>query len=206
MVENLIRFMKLSNSNRKIEIDYLFICLLAIGVISDNSGVMFLSFTSILFHELGHIFTMFLLGISIERIRFMPFGIQIDNSKTIKDNQKLLIALSGSIVNFILALLSLIFFDIIEFTRLFAGINLVFGIFNLLPILSLDGGVILKIILEKLFDFKVAETILTIISWTFMFSLTSAMCFCFLRLRVKFITLFSFIFVFLSYILNFRDE
>ncbi|MBQ4100850.1 MAG: site-2 protease family protein [Oscillospiraceae bacterium] len=175
-------------------------------MISDNSGVMFLSFTSILFHELGHIFTMFLLGINIERIRFMPFGIQIDNSKTIKDNQKLLIALSGSIVNFILALLSLIFFDIIEFARLFAGINLVFGIFNLLPILSLDGGVILKIILEKLFDFKVAETILTIISWTFMFSLTSAMCFCFLRLRVKFITLFSFIFVFLSYILNFRDE
>lgn len=206
MVENLKIKTKLSKINRKIEIDYLFFCLIAVAVMFDDSCVMLLSFTSAFIHELGHMVAMLWQGVNIEKIRLMPFGIQIENDKKICNNQKMIIYLSGPVINFILAFASSFFFGIITSSKTFAGVNLIFGFFNLLPIVSLDGGDIFRIFLEKMFDFKIVHNILSITSWFLILILTTLMCFCFFKFHVKFITLFSFIFVFLSYILNFRDE
>ena len=97
-------------------------------------------FFLILLHEISHVLAAKLCGSEISSLTIMPLGL----SATIKDFdflptiQKVFILLSGPLLNLILAGAAFTFFG--ESVPFFIGANLSIFIFNMLPILPLDGG------------------------------------------------------------------
>ena len=109
-------------------------------------------------HELGHIITAKLFKMQIEKIEILPCGFSASffsyNSSGFPKGfsmQELIVALAGPIVSLILAL-SFQYIDDTNFTILtkqeVVYSNILILIFNLLPLYPLDGGRILKNILN----------------------------------------------------------
>ena len=98
-------------------------------------------------HELGHIIVGKILGLKIEKIEITPCGFSTAFSGTKKVD--IIVALAGPTVSFMLAIL----FRYIELEPYIGSeeavySNLLILIFNLLPLYPLDGGRILKGMLE----------------------------------------------------------
>lgn len=116
-------------------------------------------------HELGHMLAGILLGFKPNSIEIMPVGLSIgfkskvDNyNKKIRKGtlltlKKIIIALSGPLVNLIfIALFTLFDFYFFNIDReLIIYSNILIAIFNLIPIYPLDGGRIAKGILHILY-------------------------------------------------------
>ena len=109
-------------------------------------------------HEFGHIITAKLFKMQIEKIEILPCGFSASffsyNSSGFPKGfsmQELIVALAGPIVSLILAL-SFQYIDDTNFTILtkqeIVYSNILILIFNLLPLYPLDGGRILKNILN----------------------------------------------------------
>ena len=109
-------------------------------------------------HELGHIITAKLFKMRIEKIEILPCGFSASffsyNSSGFSKSfsmQELLVALAGPIVSLMLAL-SFQYIDDTNFTIVtkqeIVYSNILILIFNLLPLYPLDGGRILKNILN----------------------------------------------------------
>ena len=113
-------------------------------------------------HELGHLVAGILCGLKPKNICIMPVGFSIsfnlktdDYNKKIKSGsllsfKKIIIAASGPLVNILLAIVILLFnVNILGIdTETLVYANIIIAIFNLLPIYPLDGGRILKNVLE----------------------------------------------------------
>jgi len=112
-----------------------------------------LLFLSVLLHELAHSFVAIREGVKVRDITLFFLGgmANLENEcRTSKGSIK--IAISGPIVSFLLAASMILLSNILSETsfiisNLFkqvGGLNFLIGLFNLLPIMPLDGGVILK--------------------------------------------------------------
>ena len=139
-------------------------------ILTDKSGIIPYDFLFALAHEIGHILAMILFKVKIEKIKFGLVNIDLfqnNSDKLINDKVNIIVLLSGSFFNLLLYLFFYFYFfysgeKIYYFLSLQ---NLFLGVLNLLPIDSLDGGKILKIILSKYFDFFLVEKILKYISF-----------------------------------------
>ena len=124
----------------------------------------------VIFHELGHIFIIKILGYKIIRVDLYPSGgiTRIDKPINTKISHDLLIASFGIIFQI---LLYVIFYFLFSFSyirsstyELFVSYNTTILLFNLLPIVPLDGYQFLRGISEILFPFKKAFKISFVIS------------------------------------------
>ncbi len=113
----------------------------------------FLLFLSVLLHELAHSFVAIGEGIKVRDITLFFLGGMANLEKECTTSKGTLkIAISGPITSFLLAFLMILlsnnlFSSSLILSNLFkqvGNLNLLIGIFNLLPIIPLDGGVILK--------------------------------------------------------------
>ncbi len=113
----------------------------------------FLLFLSVLFHELAHSFVAIGEGLKVRDITLFFLGGMANLEKECATSKgSLKIAISGPIVSLILAFLMIgLSNNLLESSLIFSNLfkqvgslNLLIGVFNLLPILPLDGGVILK--------------------------------------------------------------
>lgn len=148
-----------------IAVSYPFTALLTLSLVFDKTGIAFCCFLSALLHELGHIGSIMYLGGKGLDISLSLFDFKIkDRDYSTRTNiQSLIISACGPITNFIL--FTLLF--PISATSNFAVANLVIGIFNSIPIESLDGGNILKIILMYFLSPTFCDKIIFIISIIF---------------------------------------
>ncbi len=119
-------------------------------------------FISVLFHEFGHALTALLFGRN-PRIELVAMG-----GLTYHDGEKLpfwkqfFITLNGPVFGFIIVIVVFLLKDIPALGTGYAGqlllqilvVNVIWTLVNLLPILPLDGGQLLRITLEKFFDYK----------------------------------------------------
>ena len=111
----------------------------------------------IIIHELGHVILIKLFGYHIKSITIYPFGgitkIEKDLNSPLKED--LLISIAGVFIQCILFII-----PSIELHKY----NLSIILFNLLPIIPLDGSYILLSFLNKLFSYQKAYNIYLIIS------------------------------------------
>ena len=112
-----------------------------------------LLFISVLLHELAHSFVAIGEGLKVRDITLFFLGGMANLEKECKTSKgSLKIAVSGPIVSLFLAFLMILLSNNLSvsnliFSNLFkqvGNLNLLIGLFNLLPIIPLDGGVILK--------------------------------------------------------------
>jgi len=143
----------------------LFLCLLT-GMFKNIILILLI----VLIHEFGHILFIKKLKYHINSVDIYPFGGITKVEKDINSpiNHDLIIATGGFIFQTLLLIVFIILFKlnlIKEATySLFLTYNKSILIFNLLPIIPLDGYVILKSILEKYLTFKKTHYLAVIIS------------------------------------------
>ena len=121
----------------------------------------------VLFHELGHILTSIFFKYKVISVTIYPFGgiTKLDKDINTSPNKEILLALSGIIMQIIL--IPLVKLVNIHDYNLFMKYNLSIMIFNLLPIIPLDGSIVLKSILNKFFSFKKSYKLYIIFSIIF---------------------------------------
>lgn len=119
-------------------------------------------FVSILVHEYGHALTSRYFG-QKPRIHLIAFGgLTYPEGKRLRGWREFLVVLNGPIFGFILFLIALFvlstgFFEnpflVITF-KIMAWVNLFWTLVNLLPVMPLDGGQLLRVIFESIFGAK----------------------------------------------------
>ena len=111
-----------------------------------------------LFHELGHLFAIHLLGLSVGKITLFPFGVQINIKENYGYKKELLIALSGPCFGLFLSLVLFVICKFFPTPLIFfsAVSSLWLSLLNLLPIPSFDGSKALRCICFLLFRYEKA--------------------------------------------------
>ncbi|MEJ2502139.1 MAG: site-2 protease family protein [Gemmatimonadota bacterium] len=124
------------------------------------TGITLLFFLSLLAHELAHSVVAIARGIPVHRITFFLFGGMAQTSRDSRSaREEFLIAIAGPLMSFVLAGLALALWyggtlggwgSVATGTALYVGVlNLVLGIFNLLPGFPMDGGRVLRAAIWK---------------------------------------------------------
>lgn len=150
----------MKNILNKIEFHYSYLIIALSFILTGYFKVLLILTSIILFHELGHIIMMLLLKNKIKKIIIYPFGGMIKTNTL--ENEKLinsfLISIFGFIFQIIYYLLIIFLYknnlikqNIFEIYKMY-NINML--IFNILPIIPLDGSKILNIFLNKFFSYK----------------------------------------------------
>lgn len=117
--------------------------------INRQLGVLAVSYTAVLLHETAHLAAALAIGLKPDRIIFFPFGVnlRLKNRIVCSLAEEIILYVSGPLSNIIMALLALPFAENDGPWRMFYINNIALFTFNILPILPMDGGMILKRIL-----------------------------------------------------------
>lgn len=106
--------------------------------------VLLIAFLSAaLLHELGHYAAIRLMKGTVKQLTIIPLGAEMTVAGQLSYPKELVLAAAGPAVNLLLAVLLSHLGARWEICYLFGGVHLVLGVFNLLPILPLDGGMLL---------------------------------------------------------------
>lgn len=158
----------------KFEVGISFVPFLIIILLTGSYKLFFTYFLITLIHELGHVFMAIIFKVKVNKIKLNIFGFnaEIENIDYLNIYKQILIIVAGPLTYFasILVIRELYFNDIISLLTYYKALasNKYILIFNLLPIYPLDGGRLIKILLDKLFTFKHSKIVLYIVSFVFM--------------------------------------
>lgn len=156
----------------KLTLHPLFLILGVVLFLMGEFSVFIICSLSALLHEYGHFIVAERLGYKMHKIRLMPFGAELFGDLDSFDNKdELLIAICGPIVNVLIVLLLLGLWwlkpELYNFTYEIFSVNLVMGIFNLLPIFPLDGGRVVLCFLSSRMERRKAASIVKSVTKVF---------------------------------------
>lgn len=161
----------MKNILSKIEFHYTFI-IIAVGFILTGYFSNLIVFTSIIIiHELGHIITGLYFKYKIDKVIIYPYGGMTKFNTIINTNinKDILIAISGVLIQTIYFILITLLYTkgyIREYIyNTFTIYNKSILIFNLLPIIPLDGSKIINLILSKYLYYNISNKLTIIISF-----------------------------------------
>lgn len=112
-------------------------------------------------HELGHLAAMFMAGASIRGIRVTVWGPVIEYSGALTRREELGILAAGPVAGLLFA--ALCFLTDVPFLCYAGAIALFAAMFNLLPVMPMDGGRLAQYALEAAMPAKTAAIVLRII-------------------------------------------
>lgn len=143
----------------RVRVNVLFLLFCAIYVYLGLGLEVTVIFASVLVHEISHTIIAGVLGVKVAEIELLPFGGQarIEDFTGLDPDKEIYTALAGPIISLSLAAI-FYFIPALQSPKssLIIQINLLLGIFNLLPALPLDGGRILRALLASLIGYKKA--------------------------------------------------
>jgi stage IV sporulation protein FB len=150
----------MKNILNKIRIDNTLYLLILVALLSGYIKRTFIILLIVLVHELGHVFFFVLFNVEIESVVIYPFGGVTKVNKRIHERiyRDVLISLGGILFQLVLyVIFALLFVNgfIVKSTfEMFKTSNLSIILFNLLPIIPLDGSKLLFSLCTKFFSFK----------------------------------------------------
>jgi len=154
-----------------ISIYFLILTFLFTGLIKN----IILIYLIVIIHELGHIFIVKLLKYKIIKVDIYPMGGVTTINKKINTSIKheILISIFGIVFQIILGFIFLIMFKFSYISSntyvLFINYNKTIMLFNMLPIIPLDGYIFFRSIWELILPYKKAFYLSFIVSITFIF-------------------------------------
>ncbi|UHA74352.1 M50 family metallopeptidase [Paenibacillus sp. 481] len=128
----------------------LFVLILGVSAITGHILELLVLFSIVFIHEMGHVVAARLLGWSIEEVKLLPFGgvAESNDGALAPAWQECVVAAAGPLQNAILIVIALgceqMGWWSTEWTAHFIEANAFIALFNLLPILPLDGGRIVQ--------------------------------------------------------------
>lgn len=158
----------------KIEIHNLTYITMFISFLAGYFQYIYILLLIIFIHEFGHYFMSNLVGIKTNKIIIYPFGglTVYDSDLNLNTNKELVSLFGGIFFQMLFYFLIVIIHNNNLMTdnvfNIIKKINILLISFNFLPILPLDGGRFLNIVLDKLFSYKLSNKITIIISIIFM--------------------------------------
>lgn len=125
--------------------------------------LLVLSYLSVFLHEMAHAFSAYLIGIEPSYIAFFPFGVNLRVKSRIVYSicDEIVLYMSGPLLSAIIALLTNIFYPDMQY---FYWCNIGLFVLNLLPILPMDGAMVLKRILSDKIGSRQASKVLKFLS------------------------------------------
>lgn len=153
--------------------DSTFFILILLVILSGMFKPFLIFLSLIIIHEVGHLTFAKIFKWKVKEIHIYPTGgvvkFDCDINKPIKEELLILIMgpvfqISGFFLYFVLYRLNIINNNFYEMVRWY---NLALLIFNLLPIYPLDGGKLFNLLLYKIFNFKISNKIVILISYIF---------------------------------------
>ena len=135
----------------KIEINLKIFIVLILFFLTNNISTYLIFLFFMLIHEISHLMIGILIGGKPKKMSLDIFGISLEFNSYGKTKclYNLLFYFSGPFINILIALIIYMFFYELENVYLIIYTNLAIGLFNLIPILPLDGGKILREILKN---------------------------------------------------------
>lgn len=130
---------------------FTFFAIIALLMLLEDTRYTIYGLYACILHELGHLFVMQLLGVKTSRILFYAAGIKINflHQSILPFWKDLLILSGGCFINFFTFGLFMFLSKTNEELLVFAVINLIIGIFNLLPVRGFDGEKISDLLIEQ---------------------------------------------------------
>lgn len=139
--------------------------LLALFVLLSSPLLLGALLLAALTHELGHCAMLRWLRARVTAVRITAMGAEMRIEGRLSYGGEILAAAAGPAVNLLLAPLLAYGGRLWEMLYLFAGTQLVLGLFNLLPILPLDGGSMLWNLLAWVTEPYTADRVMTAIGF-----------------------------------------
>ena len=154
----------------KIEINLKIIVFIILFFLLNNIDTYLIFLLFVFIHELAHLFCGIWIGGKPRKLYLNPLGVSLEFYSYGKKSPlyKICFFLVGPLINLIIAII----FYFIKYDEYYKSkiiyTNLALCIFNLIPIIPLDGGKILKEILKKIIGINNANKFIIIISKTFL--------------------------------------
>ena len=129
--------------------------------------LLLVSYFTAFLHEIAHLLAAFFIGIEPKYIAFFPFGVNLRIKSRIiySISDEIILYMSGPLFNAVLALFAQLFLLKYSYGTLFYWNNIGLFLFNLLPVLPLDGAVVIKRILSDRVGSNCAERALRSVSY-----------------------------------------
>ena len=159
--------MKFNIGKTRVRISFSFFALILLACVWNNEQIFHITIVVSLIHELVHLLVIVLFGAVCSEICFSVAGGEIVRGEYMLTNYKeAIISLSAPVFNIITGAVLLL----IDRESTWGGVNLVIGLFNLLPYDTFDGGRGMKYLLQEQFDHKTLGLITNISSFFVCFS------------------------------------
>lgn len=149
---------------KHIYIHILTVVLFAVCYVTRHLGLLLMAYAVITVHELSHLLAAYCIGLKASRVVFYPFGVnlKLKNRIIYSVSDEVILYLAGPFSNVVMAFVS-IFFNF-PFREEFYLQNIALFALNMLPVIPLDGGIILKKITARIFGYQGAERIMKTVS------------------------------------------
>ncbi|MFS1513867.1 M50 family metallopeptidase [Chengkuizengella sp. SCS-71B] len=132
----------------------MFILVMLTSILSGNIGELITLFTIVFIHEMGHVVAAKNFGWEVKSVQLLPFGgvAEVETHRNTSAKEEIIVAAAGPLQNcWMIALVYLLqrteMIDLV-WSEYFIQANLMIALFNLLPILPLDGGKIVQALLS----------------------------------------------------------
>lgn len=158
----------------KIEIHNITYITMLISFLSGYFQYIYILLLIIFIHEFGHFFISNLINIKANKIIIYPFGglTIYDSDLNLNTNKELISLLGGITFQLLFYFLVVIIHNNNLMTdnvfNIIKRINIILISFNFLPILPLDGGRLLNILLDKIFPYRLSNKLTLIVSILFL--------------------------------------
>ncbi len=160
--------MKLRVADTDVFVGYEAVAALTAVLLIDRGCRIVCCVAAAVIHELGHLLMMRLCSVRVTGVRLRLFDVLIEADEPPSPRADVLITSGGPAANLISAAV------LLPFCFELGMPQLALGIFNLLPVMSLDGGHLLRIFLDRRFSPRAGYIVLTVTTTAFALPLMTA--------------------------------